>query len=156
VHSARRAFLLSTGLEASVPIHFDDEAPRGHAYLALAKPLGPRWDWETSVEASKSVALGSGKLAPATVDIGTALFFRTTDWKRGVYPGLEVSSRIPLSGAGRPDLSLLPQILTKLSRRGHVALSVGVQVPVVNRTYDFRGRAFLIWEYGEGPPWEGC
>ena len=42
-----------------------------------------------------------------------------------------------------------------LSRGGHVALALGVEVPVTGLDYDYRLHAFLLWDFADGPFWRG-
>ena len=43
-----------------------------------------------------------------------------------------------------------------LHNRGrHVALAVGVEVPLTDMEYDYRIRTFLLWDIADGPFWVG-
>jgi len=47
-----------------------------------------------------------------------------------------------------------PSLYVPLSRRGHVALGVGAELPVAGtRPFDWRLGSFLLWEYNDGPFW---
>src|SRR5206468_2028556 len=47
-----------------------------------------------------------------------------------------------------------PTLYLPLSRRGHVALGVGSQLPVAGvRPFNWQLAAFLLWEYRDGPFW---
>ncbi len=49
---------------------------------------------------------------------------------------------------------LTPQLYKAIRLRGHVALAVGVQVPVGGRRpFDYRVAGFLLWEYADGGLW---
>jgi mono/diheme cytochrome c family protein len=49
---------------------------------------------------------------------------------------------------------LTPQVYKAVRRRGHVALALGVQVPVAGQEpFDYRIAAFLLWEYQDGGLW---
>jgi mono/diheme cytochrome c family protein len=152
--SVRWRWLLSGGVEVEMPFALDDERPLALGYLALAKPLGRWLDWSVSATYEDGVPLGDGADRPATLDAASAVFLRVPSFKRGLYPGVEVRSRTPLAG-GDTAVTVAPALLAKLSRRGHVAVAAGVEVPVVGDPFPYRGHAFLIWEWGEGPPWEG-
>mgnify|MGYP000216636640 CR=1 FL=1 len=151
-----RSWLLSAGAELGIPVHFDEEAPRAHGYLAFAKPLGRLFGLQAHAQYSQSIPAGDGATAPADLQIASALHFHgVPTFKRGVYPGIEGKAVVPLSGGGKTQFSVLPQVLAKLSKRGHVALAVGAEIPVANASYDYRVHSFLIWEFMEGLPWEG-
>lgn len=52
-------------------------------------------------------------------------------------------------------MSLLPQVQLAMSRRGHVALNLGIEVPLTDAAHDFRVHAFLLWDMVDGVVWEG-
>src|SRR2546429_8647956 len=61
--------------------------------------------------------------------------------------------------AGEPTLSFYPQVWVRLSRLGHVAASVGAELPAVGpEPRHPRLIAFVLWDYGDAPlmhGWEG-
>jgi hypothetical protein len=42
-----------------------------------------------------------------------------------------------------------------MSKRGHVSLTAGVEIPLRGADYDWRGHTFLLWDIADGPFWEG-
>ncbi len=154
-HDRKRNFLLSGGLEAEIPIELEAETPRVLAYLSLAKPLGQRVESQTHVLYERGVPIGDGAVEPHALDLASALFFRWSASKRGVFPGIEGHLKWPLGGAESAGFSVVPQALARLSRRGHLAVSAGVEIPVAGPRGWITGKAFLLWEYGEGWPWQG-
>jgi hypothetical protein len=132
------------------------ERPGAHAYLAIAKPVGRHLQVHASAQYSHGLPLGDAPEGPSTLAAATSLFLPLAPYKRGFYPGVEARSITPMgTGAASTYVTATPQVLTKLSRRGHVALSVGAELPIVNALFRWKGHAFLIWEFGEGIPWEG-
>lgn len=70
--------------------------------------------------------------------------------RQGLFPGLELLAEAPLDGSPA-TLSLVPKLYAGLTRLGHVAVSVGAELPVVgDRPYDARVVAFFLWEYADG------
>jgi hypothetical protein len=52
---------------------------------------------------------------------------------------------------GQQGLTLAPQVWVQLSRLGHVAASVGIDVPVAGPgPRDARLIAFILWDFGDG------
>jgi hypothetical protein len=62
-------------------------------------------------------------------------------------PMVEGSWTVPRGGG--QAFSVLPQLWVRLSRLGHVAGSVGVELPVTGGGGP-RLAAFLLWDFGDG------
>ena len=76
-----------------------------------------------------------------------------TKEKKGAFPMLEVNA-IQAWPSEKATIMLTPQIYFAFVKRGHVALSVGSQIPVTNeRPFDYRIMTFLLWEYVDGGLW---
>ena len=74
--------------------------------------------------------------------------------KRAVVPAIELEQTHAIASDVRAATLLAPQVYLPLSRSGHVALSVGGVVPVAGtRPFDWQARAFLLWDYADGPFW---
>jgi hypothetical protein len=55
---------------------------------------------------------------------------------------------------GKTELFITPQLYLGLVRRGHIAFSLGGQIPISNeRPFDYRLVSFLLWEYADGGLW---
>src|SRR3989442_12254191 len=67
-----------------------------------------------------------------------------------VVPMLEAGWTVPREG--EHALSLYPQLWVRLSRLGHVAASVGAELPAVGpEPRHPRLIAFVLWDYGDAP-----
>jgi mono/diheme cytochrome c family protein len=83
-----------------------------------------------------------------------ALQYPLGPMRRSLVPALEFESAQKIAGSFRDYTVLGPTFYVPLSRRGHVALGVGAQVPVsAYRPFDYRVGAFLFWDYLDGPLW---
>jgi hypothetical protein len=72
-----------------------------------------------------------------------------SDW----WPTLEFEAEQNVT-SGTETFFLTPQVYKAVRARGHVALAVGVQVPVGGRRpFDYRLVASLLWEYLDGGLW---
>jgi hypothetical protein len=69
----------------------------------------------------------------------------------------EVTVAAPFEGDEAWRASVIPQVHFALSKRGHVAVNVGVEVPLAGARDDYRYRlhAFLLWDMADGGFWEG-
>jgi mono/diheme cytochrome c family protein len=161
VQSARTGSILSLGVDVSVP-------------TAGA---------ETGLGAGTTVVdpfVAFGQILPAggfvQAHVGVDLPVETSETKPGVFwraalgwsisprrYGRMLSPMVEVLGARDIDTSdavttwdLVPQMQVTLSRRKHVRVDVGAQVPV-NETADRHVQlvAYLLWDWFEGSPFEG-
>ncbi len=73
--------------------------------------------------------------------------------KQGFFPSVELLSEVPMDGSPAV-LSVVPALYTGITKLGHVAVSVGTELPLVgDRSYDYRIVAFFLWEYADGGMW---
>jgi hypothetical protein len=83
----------------------------------------------------------------------TALSVPLGPLRRDWWPTLELEGE---ENATRRDSTffLTPQVYKAIRKRGHVAVALGVQVPVGGRDpFDYRIVGFLLWEYLDGGLW---
>jgi hypothetical protein len=105
------------------------------------------------------VAIGADLPAdPARADramlYGLALQYRWGPYKKDVVTGLELEQTQALDSAVHAATVLGPTLYWPLSRRGHVAVGVGAQLPVAGtRPYDWLVGSFLLWDFADGPFW---
>jgi hypothetical protein len=75
-------------------------------------------------------------------------------YRRSVVPGLELEQSQALDSAVHAATLLAPTFYLPISRRGHVAVAVGVQIPVAGtEPFNWRLGSFLLWDYADGPLW---
>jgi len=76
-----------------------------------------------------------------------------TQEKKGFFPMVEVNGISNMEN-GQSQLLLTPQLYIGLVKRGHVAFSLGGQIPVAGeKPFDYRLLGFLLWEYADGGIW---
>ncbi|MDZ7359378.1 MAG: cytochrome c [candidate division KSB1 bacterium] len=76
-----------------------------------------------------------------------------TKEKKGFFPMLEVNGVTNVEN-GATQFFLTPQLYIGLVKRGHIAFSLGSQIPVAGeKPFDFRLLGFLLWEYADGGLW---
>jgi mono/diheme cytochrome c family protein len=144
------------------------------AQLELVLPSGDRdrglGDGTVSFE--PSLLAGTGRLHPivlqgqltglAPVDqdradrgvrVRLATSYPLGPLRRAWWPTLEFEATQNVT-ADQSEFFLTPQIYKAIRRRGHVALALGVQVPVGGRRpFDYRIVGFLLWEFLDGGLW---
>ena len=73
--------------------------------------------------------------------------------RRDWWPTLEFEALQNVT-AEEESYFLTPQVYKAIRKRGHVAVALGVQVPVGgDQPFDYRLAAFLLWEYRDGGLW---
>ena len=84
----------------------------------------------------------------------TALQYRFGPYKKDVVAGVELQQTQAIDSAAHGGTVLGPTLYLPVSRRGHVAVGVGAQLPVAGtRPYDWFVGSFLLWDFADGPFW---
>nr|BCX00731.1 MAG: hypothetical protein KatS3mg041_0777 [Bacteroidota bacterium] len=150
-HSLSAQWLLSAGLEAAFYLK-GNEPWSLQPYLTGIKGLGER----AALHASLRLLYEPTSEEPALLRwvLGGQLLMANR--ARLLAPAIEwVGERALASGAPLHH-RLVPQLFLTPPRRGHVALALGVEFPLHRQaSYRYRLRGFLLWEFLEGPFWEG-
>jgi len=76
---------------------------------------------------------------------------------RAVFPALEVTATVPFD-AGDEDTvqwTVLPQLRFGLTKGGHVALNLGVEIPLSDQSYNTRYHLNLLWDFADGSFFKG-
>jgi mono/diheme cytochrome c family protein len=156
-HDKRAGFIYTLGGNLGVPLNGNAEWEL-LPYLAFGKILSDSWTMQGS---------GRLKLSLEEWDHGSAEFagivhWTHTPWPRSVFPALELVAEMPFergSGADKKSavqVSVLPQVRIGLSKRGHVAVNAGLELPLNDTDrYDWRAYAYLIWDFADGGFFEG-
>jgi hypothetical protein len=85
---------------------------------------------------------------------GVALQYRFGPYKKNLVTGVEFQQTQALDSTVQASTVLGPTLYVPLSRRGHVAFSVGAQLPVAGtRAYNWLIGSFLLWDFADGPFW---
>lgn len=157
MHDRQAGYIFTLGGNLGIPLNGDAEW-EALPYLAYGKILNDAWTFQGS---------GRLKMSLEDSDHGSAEFasivhYTHTPWPRSVFPGLEVVAEMPFergSGPGKKSavqVSVLPQVRIGLSKRGHVAINAGVELPLNDtERYDWRAYAYLIWDFADGGFFEG-
>ncbi len=142
--------IYTIGLEGAFPIADDDASEELIPYFSFARGLS---------EALTFQGMLKGKLPVDDADEGEAklagiLHWMRSPWPRSTTPALEATVTAPFSG-GDTQVTLIPQLYFGLSKLGHVALAVGVEVPLTDLDYEYRIHSFLLWDLADGALWDG-
>jgi mono/diheme cytochrome c family protein len=145
-------FLLSGGTDLAFALRGDAHM-EFIPYLAAAKGLGKAFTLQASVKSH----LPPEDASAGDVELAAMLHWIPTPWPRGIFPGVELTATAPFEPGDRDALrwTVVPQLNFGLSRRGHVRAAAGVELPLNDRTYDFRLHFYLLWDFADGKFWEG-
>lgn len=150
--NAARASIASGALVLAVPLDGDGSLALQPS-LAWARAWSDRWILQGSARAT----LPFDDLDLGEIEFAAALHHRWTPWPRRVFPGMELVARTPFRAAGgdRVQWSVLPQVRIGLTRGGHVALNVGIEAPLSDQEWDWRGHVVLLWDFADGSLFKG-
>lgn len=143
--------ILSAAAVVAIPVEADGDGEL-QTYLAYGKVLSPSWIFQSSLRLKfpfEDSGDGEAELA------GIAHYVHTP-WPRRVFPALEVVGSKPFRSAnGDLEWTAMPQIRVGLTRGGHVALNLGVELPLSDQSWDQRFYMTLLWDFADGSFFQG-
>ncbi len=75
--------------------------------------------------------------------------------RRGIFPGVELMG-VKTLGANEHTISLVPKLYIALTRRGHLAISIGREIPIYGGSpFKYRYVSFVLWDYVDGGIFKG-
>jgi mono/diheme cytochrome c family protein len=149
-HNRGTSLLLATGADLEIPLQ-DDGDTTLVPYLSHAAPLGDRF----TLQGTLRTHLPFSTLGDGDAELSEIVHWLPTEWPRGIFPGLELTVAAPFDADERWRVSLIPQLHFALTKRGHVAVNVGVELPLAGLDYRYRLHTFLLWDMADGNFWDG-
>jgi hypothetical protein len=151
-HARGTSLLLAAGTDLEIPLQASGETT-GVPYLSQAMPLGERFTLQGTLRAH----LPLGGFHEGDLELSEVVHWLPTEWPRGIFPGLELTLVAPFEVEDRWRASLIPQLHLAFSKRGHVALNLGLELPLdgARSGYRYRLHTFLLWDMADGGFWEG-
>jgi len=151
-HNKQRGSIYTLGVQAGVPLN-SGENWEFLPYLAMGKVINDEWIFQGSGRLKFDLEDSDG----GSAEFAGVVHWVHTPWPRRVFPGLELVAEVPFETGSGPykedsvQWSILPQARIGLSKRGHVAMNVGVELPLNERDrYDWRAYIYLIWDFADG------
>jgi hypothetical protein len=146
--------IISAGLETSFPTG-DENKGFGTGAVVLVPYLAAGQGVSDVLQLQASVKFET-PLDPdlsAEMRYAVAATFLTNESKHGIFPGVEFFGAKDLGSSSHRE-SLIPKIYWGITPRGHLALSVGTEIPL-NSPEPFDGRivAFFLWDFVDGGLW---
>ncbi len=149
--NVEKGSILSAAIIAAFPTD-GGESDELIPYLAYARSFGEAWILQSSARAITPLdSAGDGSL-----ELAGALHYRWTPWPRRVFAGLELIAEAPYEDFGSAvQWSVLPQLRFGLTKGGHVALNLGVEIGLSDQAWDTRAHAVLLWDFADGSFFKG-
>src|SRR6056297_2263999 len=136
----------------AVPLQSEGEVELA-PYLAYAKQLNDA----AIFQGSARVKLQVDDFDQGELELAGIVHYTWSPWPRRVFPGLEVTATAPFdrNGEDAVQFTALPQVRIGLTRGGHVALNLGVELPLSDQAYDTRYHLTLLWDFADGGFFKG-
>ena len=135
-----------------IPIDQPDTDGQLQTYLAFGKVLSPSWIFQSSLRLKfpfDDASTGSAELAGV-------VHYTHSPWPRSVFPALEIVGVQPFgSRDGDLEWTALPQLRFGLTRGGHVALNLGIELPLSGQDWDNAAHLTLLWDFADGSLFKG-
>ena len=150
--SLERGYLLSGGAKLAMPTE-GDASEELIPFLAWAQELSPK----STFQASARAVLPVDDVDAGALELAGIVHYTWSDLPQRVFPALEATATAPFeSGDGdRVQFTVVPQVRIGLTRGGHVALSLGAEIPLSDQDYDWRAHLTLLWDFADGGFFKG-
>ena len=149
--SFSRSHILSAAAVVALPVEADGDGEL-QTYLAYGKVLSDSWIFQSSLRFKFPFEDASD----GEVELAGIAHYVHTPWPRRVFPALEVVATRPYRSAnGDVEWTAMPQVRVGLTRGGHVALNLGVELPLSNQSWDRRYYVTLLWDFADGSFFKG-
>lgn len=150
--SLERGYLLSGGAKIAIPTQ-GDGSEELIPFLAWAQELSPR----STFQASGRAILPFDDIDDGALELAGIVHYTWTDRPQSVFPALEATATLPFESGDDDSVqfTVVPQLRFGLTRGGHVALNLGVEVPLSDQDYDWRAHLTLLWDFADGGFFKG-
>lgn len=143
--------ILSGAAVVAIPVEAEGDGEL-QTYLAYGRILSPDWIFQSSLR----LKFPFDDFDDGAAELAGIVHWVHSPWPRRVYPGLEVVAERPFRSAnGDLEWSAMPQVRIGLTRGGHVALNLGVEVPLSDQAWDERVYITLLWDFADGSFFQG-
>jgi mono/diheme cytochrome c family protein len=149
--SFSRQHILSAAAVWAIPVEAEGDGEL-QTYLAYGRVLSDAWIFQSSLRLKFPFEGASDGEA----EFAGIVHWTHSPWPRRVFPALEVTATNPFrSSNGDLEWTVLPQVRIGLTRGGHVALNLGVEVPLTGQSWDTRYNVTLLWDFADGSFFQG-
>jgi mono/diheme cytochrome c family protein len=144
--------ILSGAVIYAAPVDSGDRDGELQTYLAYGRELSPSWILQSSLR----LKFPMDKASDGEAELAGAIHYVHSPWPRRVFPGLEIIAENPFkSRNGDLEWTALPQVRIGLTRGGHVALNLALELPLSDQSWDNRVYLTLLWDFADGGFFKG-
>jgi hypothetical protein len=134
-----------------IPVEADGDGEL-QTYLAYGRVLSPGWIFQSSLR----LKFPFEGFDDGAAELAGIVHYVHSPWPRRVFPALELVAERPFrSENGDLEWTAMPQIRIGLTRGGHVALNLGVELPLSDQAWDERVYVTLLWDFADGSFFQG-
>ena len=149
--SFSKSHVLSAAAVVAIPVEADGDGEL-QTYLAYGRELSPLWTLQSSLR----LKFPFDSSSDGSMELAGIVHYTHSPWPRRVFPALEVIAETPFdSDEGDLEWTALPQVRIGLTRGGHVALNLGVELPLSDQDWDERYHLTLLWDFADGGFFKG-
>ena len=149
--SYSKRHILSGAVVYAIPVEADGDGEL-QTYFAYGTAISSSWTLQGSLRFKFPIDDASDGEA----ELAGIVHYVHSPWPRRVFPALEVTATEPFrSRNGDLEWTALPQVRIGLTRGGHVALNLGVELPLSDQSWDHRIYATLLWDFADGGFFQG-
>ncbi len=146
VLSSSKRHILSGAAVYAIPVEASGDGEL-QTYFAYGTELSPAWTFQSSLR----FKFPFEKASDGETELAGIVHYVHSPWPRRVFPALELTATQPFkSRNGDLEWTALPQIRIGLTRGGHVALNLGVEIPLSDQSWDDRFYVTLLWDFADG------
>lgn len=144
--------ILSGAVIYAEPVASGSSDGEVQTYLAYGTELSPSWILQSSLR----LKFPMDKASDGEAELAGAIHYVHSPWPRRVFPGLEIIAENPFkSRNGDLEWTALPQVRIGLTRGGHVALNLALELPLSGQSWDNRAYLTLLWDFADGSFFQG-
>ena len=148
-HNKQKGSIYTLGAQAGVPLNSGTNW-NFLPYLAMGKVINDEWTFQGRARLKFDLEDSDN----GSAEFAGIVHWVHSPWPRNVFPALEMVAEVPfdtIPGEDSVQWTVLPQARFGISKRGHVALNAGVEIPLNERDrYDWRAYVYLIWDFADG------
>ncbi|MBT8107651.1 MAG: cytochrome c [Gammaproteobacteria bacterium] len=147
-----RTHVLSAAAVFVIPIATPVDDGELQTYLAFGTQISPQWILQSSLRFKLPVDdIGDGE-----AELAGIVHWVHSPWPRRVFPALEIVAEQPFrSRNGDLQWTALPQVRIGLTRGGHVAMNLGLELPLSGQVWDHSVHLTLLWDFADGSLFKG-
>ncbi len=139
--------ILSGAAVVAFPVDQTGSDGELQTYLAYARMLSSSWTLQSSLR----LKFPFEKASDGSAELAGIVHYVHSPWPRRAFPAIELTAATPFESAnGDVEWAVMPQVRIGLTRGGHVALNLGIELPLSDQTWDYRAYATLLWDFADG------